>query len=76
MGSLSEFIKNTKRRRKVDPYLLSKIEEKGEKDAEKIAEKMGQTTRNEVSPRVNVSELPPIEMPIQEEQERTDGEGR
>jgi len=80
MGLLSEIMKKHAKTETIeDSKVLKELEKAGESDADKIAEKMGQTAREKVSPRVDVSKLPPVEMPVQEkqeEQEASKGEAR
>lgn len=78
MGLLKDLISHLKEKDNEDPELIEKLEKAGKDDADRIAEEMGQTTRKEVSPRVDVSNLPPIEMPVaeKEEHEVSDNDGR
>ena len=78
MGVLGDIVKHMKGKKIDDPKLLDELEKAGQTDADKIAEKMGQVTKKEVSPRVDVSNLPPIEMPKREKQaeHEKDDEGR
>lgn len=74
MGALKDIVSLMKGKKIDDPKLIQEIEKVGQGDAEKIAERMGQTTKKEISPKVDVSNLPPIEMPKQRKQEEHEKE--